>query len=195
MRAVDLLREQLNGCRLYYHALADDLTDAEWTGRAVPESNVPGYTLWHLPRTLDWSVQTAARGVPEVIAREPWTGRRLLAEAGIGVEIPLAEADAIAAAVAREDVIAYADAVLETVRDWLSTLGDDDLDATPDVVTHHEHVPFAAYRRPEVRREVAGMAGSPVWALVYSPGIEHYRDHLGELDLIKQILRRGAGTN
>ncbi len=193
MRAVDLLKEQLNGCGMFFHAIADDLTDAEWTARAVPGSNVPGYTLWHLARTLDWAVQTAARGVPEVIAADRWAGRRLLPDAGIGVEISLAEADQIAGAVAREDVIAYADAVLQTVQDWLGTLTDDDLDVTPDIEAHHGRAPYAAYRRPEVRKEVAGMAGSPIWALVYSPGIEHIRDHLGELDLIKQVIRRGAG--
>jgi hypothetical protein len=191
MRAVNLLKEQLNGCSMFFHAIADDLTDAEWTARAVPGSNVPGYTLWHLARTLDWAVQTSARGVPEVIADDEWAGR-LLPEAGLGVEISLAEADAIAGSVARKDVIAYADAVLQTVQDWLGTLTDDDLDVTPDLEARHDRVPSPAYQRPEFRKEVAAMAGSPVWALVYSPGIEHIRDHLGELDLIKQVIRRGA---
>jgi hypothetical protein len=194
MRATNLLKEQLNGCGIFFHAIADDLSDTEWTARAVPGSNVPGYTLWHLARTLDWAVQTAARGVSEVIAEDRWTSR-LLPGAGIGIEISLAEADQIAGALAREAVIGYADAVLRTVQDWLSTLTDDDLDETPDILARHDRVPYSEYQRPNVRREVAGMAGTPVWALVYSPGIEHIRDHLGELDLIKQVIRRSTGRS
>jgi len=38
----------------------------------------PGFTCWHLVRTWDWAVQTAIRGVPEVIADKRWAAWSML---------------------------------------------------------------------------------------------------------------------
>jgi hypothetical protein len=83
---------------------ADDLTETEWTTCALPGTNLPGFTLWHMVRGRDWAVQTAIRGVPEVIA---------------------------------------------------------------------------------------GLLGQPIWRLLIEPCSGHMREHLGELDVLKQVMRGG----
>src|SRR5947209_5067993 len=128
MRATEVLTKQFNSLNGLYHEIADDLTESEWTARVFDGSNLLGFTLWHLPRTQDWAVQTAVRGVPEVIASTRWSGQGGLQTPGIGAGVTIEEADAIAATVSLPDVVAYADAVHRTVLEWLGSLEDADLD-------------------------------------------------------------------
>jgi DinB superfamily len=114
MRAIELLTIQLNGVNGLYHKVADDLTASEWTTRVFDGCNRIGFTLWHLPRTLDWAVQTVIRGAPEVITATTWSGRGALQTPGIGAGMTPEEADALAAMVSPADVLAYADAVHQT---------------------------------------------------------------------------------
>jgi len=190
MRATQVLTSQLHGINAFLHEIAADLTDEEWTARAVPGTNLLGYTLWHMPRTQDWAVHTAIRGVPEVVDDGRWSGLGGPRSSGIGICIALAEADRIARSVARSDVIAYADAVHQAVCAWLSAVGDDDLDTIPDVAAHL--APYAAYREPAFQAEVAGMIGHPVAEWIISPCVEHLRDHLSEANLLKMVLRGAA---
>lgn len=187
MRATQVLQSQLRGSNMFFHEIADDLTDEEWAARAVPRTNLLGYTLWHMPRTQDWAVHTAIRGVPEVVDDERWSGLGGPRSRGIGICITLAGADRIARSVARADVIAYADSVHEAVCDWLGAVGDDEIDAIPDVAAHH--APYAAYRSPAYQAELAAMIGHPVAEWIISPCVEHLRDHLSEANLLKMALR------
>jgi hypothetical protein len=187
MRAIDLLVRQLKGANSLYHAIADDLTSSEWTVQALPGSNMPGFTLWHLPRTQDWAAQTVVRGIPEVIAAAQWQGRGGLQTPGIGAGFTPEEADELAGGVTRDDVLAYADAVHQTVVEWLSTLHDDDLDAVPAMMAHQAAYP--EYQRPGFRAEVDDPAGMPVWRFLIGPCFGHLRGHLGELETLKQALR------
>lgn len=187
MRATDLLRIQLTAVNTLYHGAADDLTDVEWTARAVAGTNVPGFTLWHMPRTQDWAIQTVVRGIPEVIADPHWRGRGALTTPGIGVGMTLDEADALARGVAKDDVVAYADAVHQAILDWLATLDDDALDVVPDMRAHE--APHPEYQLAAMRAEVEDMVGMPVWRFCNGPANGHLRGHLGEIDTLKQILR------
>src|SRR5262249_3053360 len=81
MHAITFIQTQLNGIHQLFHEYADDLTRTEWTKPVLPQSNLLGFTLWHIVRTRDWAVQTAIRGVPEVIADERWAGWSGLAHA------------------------------------------------------------------------------------------------------------------
>lgn len=187
MRATQVLQSQLRGISMFFHEIADDLTDEEWTARAVPGTNLLGYTLWHMPRTQDWAVHTAIRGVAEVVNDGRWPGLGGPQDRGIGICIALAEADEIARSVARAEVIAYADAVHRAVCDWLGTVGDDELDIIPEVAAHL--APYGAYRASAFQAEVAGMLAHPVAEWIIFPCVEHLRDHLSEANLLKMVLR------
>jgi len=188
MHATDLLQQQFQGINDYLHAIADDLTGAEWTSRALPGANLPGFTLWHILRTQDCAVQTLIRGVPSVASVEPWVSRGGLATAGIGTTFSLAQADHLSHSVSPTDVIAYADAVHHTILSWLSPLTDDDLDAIPDLSTHYQRASFPD-RDPILERGTIAMAGRPIWQILVGPCINHAREHLAELDLFKRLLR------
>lgn len=187
MRAIDLVIRQLDGVHGLYHEIADDLTAHEWTARALPDSNRLGFTLWHLPRTQDWAVQTVLRGVPEVLADGRWQGRGHLQTPGIGAGFTPDEADVIAHGVAQADTLAYADAVHQAGTDWLRTLSDDDLDMVPDMRAHQ--APYTAYQHPGFLAEVQHLVGMPTWRILLGPCSGHLRSHLGEMEVLKQVLR------
>ncbi|HEX7737224.1 MAG TPA: DinB family protein [Ktedonobacteraceae bacterium] len=191
MHAITLIQTQLNGIHQLFHECADDLTEAEWTKPVLLQTNLLGFTLWHMVRTRDWAVQTAIRGVPEVIADERWAGWSGLAHAGIGAGISLNQAKEIAHLASRTDVLAYADTVHSTIGNWLSRLSDDDLDTVPEMEAHM--ATYSAYQQPDFRAEIAGLFGQPIWRLLSGPCSGHQREHLGELNLLKQILRGSLG--
>ena len=191
MRAITLIQAQLNGIHLLFHTCADDLTETEWTTCVLPKTNLLGFTFWHLVRTRDWAVHTAIRGVPEVIADERWAGWSRLALAGIGAGIPLEQANEVGSLVSRTDVLAYADTIHSTIQSWLRRLSDNDLDTVPEMEAHMAAYP--AYQHPGFRAEIADLLGQPIWRLLSGPCSGHLHEHLGELNLLKQILRGRVG--
>jgi hypothetical protein len=183
MRATQAVTEELKSIHEGFHFVADDMTDDEWTARVAPGMNLPGFTLWHLTRTLDAFVQTAIRGVPEVITQARWAACGTMTTPGFGFLAPLEEADAIARGMARADVSAYADAVQAEVLSWLARLSDEDLDPVPDWRTHI--AAFPVYQVPELTEG----PDAPVWGILLDPCGLHRRGHLSEVALIKQQRR------
>jgi hypothetical protein len=186
MQATKLLRTELEWLNMSFHALIDDMTDEEWTTRLLPGMNVPGYTLWHIARTPDFIVQTGLRHVPEIITQERWATCGALTTPGFGLSASLEEADAIARTVKREDVSAYADAVLAEVVAWLDTLSDDDLDVAPHWHAYIEEYP--QYNIPEI----VEAPEDPIWDSLLGTCCLHVRGHLTEVSLIKQQFRQAA---
>src|SRR5438045_9668733 len=72
MTGRDLLEMQLAGSFNMLRERLDMLSDAEWTARAIPGTNLPGFTLWHAARTIDWGIHCAIHGVPETADRAQW---------------------------------------------------------------------------------------------------------------------------
>jgi hypothetical protein len=175
-----------------FHDIAGDVTERELTAPVFPGSSLLGFTLWHLPRTQDWAVQTVIRGLPEVIADARWHGRGRLRTPGIGAGFTPEEVAQLASGLVLADVLDYADAVHHTTLDWLSALRDDDLDTIPAMEAHEAAYP--EYQRPAFRAEVAGLEGKPVWRFVAGPCVGHTREHLGEVGILKQALRAAHAT-
>ncbi len=189
MQATKLLKEHFQMVNGGFRAIIGDMTEQEWTARPLLNMNPPAWTLWHLARTQDAVVQTAIRGVPEVITQSRWASCGALATPGIGIGQTTEEVNAIAYGINRADISAYADAVTSEVLAWLVVLSDDDLDAVPDVVAHSMGHPV--YQVPAIL-ETAGM---PVWAHLLELCLIHSQDHLAELDIIKQQLRLPTATS
>jgi hypothetical protein len=91
--------------------------------------------------------------------------------------------------VSRADVLTYADTVHSVIQSWLSGLSDDDLDTVPDMEAHLASYP--AYQHPGFRAVIADLFGQPIWRLLSEPCSGHMREHLGELDVLKQVMRAG----
>ena len=187
MHATELLARQFSSVNQILHDLADDLTPDELIARILPRTNLLAFDLWHVARTQDWALQTLVRGVPELIDEPRWQGRGRLATHGIGVGLSEAEADDLARNLAAADVLAYADAVHQTILTWLSASGDEDLSREPDVPVHLQRYPI--YLEPAMREEVPWMFQHPqVWRCL-APALGHARDHLAKVELLKLQLR------
>jgi len=187
MRLPDYLISQFTVVNNILHELAGDLTPQELATRALPNTNLIGFDLWHIARTQDWAAQTMARGVPEVIEDPRWRTLGSPTLSGIGIGMTEPEADALAGSIALPDLLAYADTVHQTILDWLATLSDNDLDAQPDVPARLERHP--PYLSDAMRAEVPWMYQQPaVWRCL-SPALGHAREHLAQIELLKAQLR------
>jgi len=199
MDAMGMLTQQLQTVNLRLHHSARDLTREELVARPLEGVNPIGFLLWHMARSQDWAVNTAIRDVPEVIRRRPWAGTPL-AVPGIGTGFDLEEAARTAAHLELAELLRYADAVHDDTLAWLRTVDEAILDDIPDVGAHD--APHPAYQTPGFRDEmdsgpehddaVGRKGGLPVWVFLTSVSITHLHRHLGEVDLIKDLLRRGA---
>jgi hypothetical protein len=186
MHATKLLRTELEWINMGFHAAIDDITEEEWTARVLPGMNLPGFTLWHAARTPDFIVQTILRHVPEVITQPRWAACGGLTTPGAGIAVSLEEADAIARGVKREDLSAYADAVLAEVLAWLDTLSDEDLDTAPNWHAYIHEYPI--YAIPDF----VALPDSPFWDELLGTCGLHVRGHLTEVALIKQQVRQAV---
>lgn len=191
-----MLRQQLHTVNLRLHHTAAGLTPEELVARPLPGVNPIGFILWHMARSQDWGVNTAVRGTPELIKRDPWRTSPL-AHPGIGTGFDAAEAAGVAGTYELSELLAYADAVHAETVAWLDSVVESDLDAIPDVSAHD--APHPEYQTPGFRAEmdsgpehddaVADKGGLPVWIFLTSVSITHLHRHLGEVDLLKDLLR------
>ncbi len=192
-----LLAQQLETANLRLHHSARDLTPNELTALALPGVNPIGFILWHMARSQDWAVNTAIRNVPEVIVRPPWRDSSI-AVPGIGTGFDLDQAAAVAGRVDLPSLLGYADAVHADAVGWLKTLDEGALDEIPDVAAHD--APHPEYQTPGFRAEmdsgpehddaVGRRGGLPVWVFLTSVSVTHIHRHLGEVDLVKDLMRR-----
>jgi hypothetical protein len=191
MRATELLTLQFNTVHTILHDIADNLTAEELTTRALPNTNLLAFDLWHVARAQDWALQTMVRGVPELIDEPRWQGRGALVTHGIGVGLSEAEADDLARTLALADILDYADATHAAIIAWLGAQSDEALTERPDVPAHLARYPV--YLGDAMREEVPWMYQQPpVWRCL-KPANAHVRDHLAEMDLLKRQARARKG--
>ena len=201
MDAIGMLVQQLHTVNLRFHHVASAITPELMTASATSRSNPVGFLMWHMPRSQDWAVHTAIRGVPELIRSAPWSALRGLATPGIGTGFSPASARDVAAALDLGEVVAYADAVSDTVIDWVTGLREPDLDAMADWAAHgagmveYQTPGFLAEMGsgPERDDAVGATGGQPVWLFLTSVCVTHLHRHLGELDLTLGTLTGRAG--
>lgn len=187
MRATALLERQFTSIHQILRDIAGDLTPDELTARIFPTTNLLAFDLWHVARTQDWAVQTLARGVPELIDEPRWQNCGTLATHGIGVGYTRDRADALARGLALPDILAYADTVHQEILRWLDALPDEALDGEPDVPSHLARYPV--YLEQAMRDEVPWMFERPrVWRCL-GPAMGHARDHLAQMELLKEQAR------
>ena len=197
MNAIEMLIQQLDTVHIRFHHSATDLTPEELIARPVTGPNAIGFILWHMVRSQDWAVNTAIRNEPEVITRDHWR-HTSLAVPGIGTGFTSEQAQQIAGSVERAILLAYADAVHGDITTWLRTQEEEMLDQIPDAEAHD--APYPEYQTAGFRAEmgsgpehddaVGRTGGLPAWVYLTSVAVTHLHRHLGEVDLLKDLLRR-----
>jgi len=128
--AVGMVRNRVAAVRAQSRALADSAAGLDWASPVLPDTSPLGLTFWHLPRTLDWLVNTTIRGTQEVADGERFRALPDPDTFGFGTGLSADQARTAAATVRPEPLAAYADAVHEAADAWLGTLTAEDLDRT-----------------------------------------------------------------
>ena len=189
MQASRLLAGQLNAVNFLLHDVVGRLEPEEWLRRAAPTTNVPAFTLWHVARVLDSTVQMGIRGEPELIEAEPWASKRW-ARVSTGVGYSVNEADELAALVIPSEIVEYADASRSATNQWLKTVTDDDLEAENKVI--ERATKHAAYNYPTSLEALTWTAGRPVWVVLSIACFAHCWGHLEEIALLAVAARASA---
>ena len=189
MQATRLIAGQLNAVNFLLHDLVGRMESEDWLRRAAPTTNLPAFTLWHVARVLDSSVQMSIRGEPELIESEPWASKRW-ARQSTGVGYSIAQADEMAALVVPDEVVEYADASRASTNQWLKRITDDVLEAESKVIEHVTN--HAAYNYPANLKAIAWTAGRPLWAVMSIACFAHTWGHLEEMALLAVAARASA---
>ena len=87
----------------------------------------------------------------------------------------------------RADVLEYANTVHQEISTWLKELDEGDLDQIPNIPQHLSRYP--EYQTPGFIEEASGLFDQPIWSQLMRPCIGHIHRHLGELEVVKNILR------
>ena len=191
MDAVTLITRQLEAESKVGRGLAAEIPDELWRRAAYPGANPLGFIAWHMIATRDWALHTGIQGVPDVRERAPFASTAVNpAHPPFGMSADAAIA--IAGAVTRDEVVAYADAVHAAMMDWLASLTPDALERVPDLRGNAARLP--AHQVPGYVAEVEDMAGYPVWALLSAPCFAHAREHVGEIVSGRAALRAAVPT-
>lgn len=187
MIAKELLTLLLRGSGSLILEVTETFSDQEWKRRAMPGTNPPGFTAWHMARTVDWTMQTGVRGRPELVADPRFQS---LDGFGIGTGSTDEEAMAIARRMPRAAVGEYAGAVSAAALEWLESI-DEELLAMPSQLEKNQSA-VSAYRADGHLSEIKDLFAIPIWQLIMRPAGSHIRVHFGELELIAQVMRGGS---
>jgi hypothetical protein len=191
MRAIDLIRGRQKAVTASLLGAVASVRGLDLATPVLPGTSPLGLTLWHVPRTQDWLVQTSLRGEPEVVERF-LDGLPDPERFGFGTGLTPQSAAEAAGAVSLDRLAAYAMAVGEAIDGWLATLDDPDLDAVPPFAARQRT--RAAYSTPAALAEVKELDGLPIGTLLVRPAFGHALRHLGELDVLAPYARaRAAG--
>jgi hypothetical protein len=191
MTGVDVLRMLLEGSFNLIRTQMDGLSDEEWDQRAIHGTSKLGFIMWHCARIIDWTINSAIQGIPEVADREPWS-QLFPAGSFYGAGISATLADTITAHVARADAVTYLVEVRAGVVPWFESQTPASLDAVPALKSHQQRTP--GYLNREVWAEVEHLDGLAAWQLLARPCISHVRIHVGECEVLLNVLRSKTAT-
>jgi hypothetical protein len=186
MELATYIVRQLEGVKGMLDDLLDGVTPEEWVASPAPGENPIGFTAWHVPSIQDWAVHTWMQNAPTVRSRPEWDAKGMNASF-LPFAMGLDAAHQIARQTGPEDVLSYADAVLEAVGGFVRTLGARQFDAVPP---NRAHMADARYQAAGYLADVGDMYEQPYWRLFAGACTGHCRGHLGELELGLSLVRR-----
>jgi hypothetical protein len=184
-----LLQFQLNGSFNLVTEVLQDVTDEEWMARPFPGANLVGFIAWHCARTIDWAVNCALRGSPELADLPEWRDVRVT-EAVFGAGAPRAAADSVARLVPRTRVLEYVNALRTQALSWFAAVAPEELSGAIDLKASHAERP--EYMTPAVWAELQDLDGIPRWQFLARPCVSHIRVHYGEVSNQLEAIRAAA---
>ncbi|HET7310940.1 MAG TPA: DinB family protein [Mycobacteriales bacterium] len=186
MDAVALISNRVGAVNSTLHSMVDRAREVDWVTPVAPGTSPIGLTLWHVPRTLDWLVNTSIQGRAEVADSPEFASLPDPQTFGFGTGLTPAEASSVAAGVDPELLLTYADTVHEGVEKWLGSLSAEDLDRPPAGFDDRQQT-RPAYCTPAALAEIEGLGQLPLGVLLMRPAVSHLLMHFGELDTLIQL--------
>jgi DinB superfamily len=186
MDGVALIRNRVAAANTNLHTMVGRAHDVDWVTPVAPGTSPIGLTLWHVPRTLDWLLNTCIRGEREVADGSEFTKLPDPEIYGFGTGLTPAEASEAAAGVEPETLLRYADQVRDEFDEWLGSVNDDDLDRPVDGFDARQRT-RPAYCTPAALSEVDGLGELPLGVLLMRPAVSHVLMHFGELSTLIQL--------
>ncbi|HET6817756.1 MAG TPA: DinB family protein [Mycobacteriales bacterium] len=186
MDALALISNRVGAVNSNLHAMVDRARGVDWVTPVAPGTSPIGLTLWHVPRTVDWLVNTSIQGRPEVADDPEFAGLPDARTYGFGTGLTPAEASTAAARVDPDLLLTYADTVHEGFEKWLGTLSADDLDR-PAAGFDARQRTRPSYCTPAALAEIEGLGQLPLGVLLMRPAVSHLLMHFGELDVLIQM--------
>jgi hypothetical protein len=183
-----IIHNRMQGALNYCRDLIENSTGGDWKTPAFVGASPVALTLWHVPRTLDWLVNTSVRGVAEVADRPSYGELPDPNEYGFGTGLTPEQVAATTDLVNRDDLLRYVMEVGESVQEWLASVDPVLLDDPVTDFDEHQHA-RPAYVRPEALAEIDGLAALPLGILLVRPGVSHLFAHLGEAEVLLQLAR------
>lgn len=116
-----------------HRAMLDDmrpLTREKLAWKPAPKANPIGFLFWHFTRTEDNNIQRL-RGKPSIWESEGWHKKLGLDAQAQGTGFTEADAERVAQ-IPLEQMLAYAEKVIQSTSDLLKSLSDEQLDSVPD---------------------------------------------------------------
>ena len=188
MDAVAMLSNRVRAASSAVRGAVDEVAGQDWSVPVAPGTSPIALTLWHIPRVQDWLVQTTIRGTTEVVDRPEFAALPDPDAFGFGTGLSAEQAKEAAAAVDRDTLLAYTDAVAEEIASWFGTMTDADLDrVVPDFMARQQTRP--GYCTPAAISEIEHLPDLPIGMLLLRPAISHVFMHLGEIELLTQLGR------
>ncbi|HET7420741.1 MAG TPA: DinB family protein [Candidatus Dormibacteraeota bacterium] len=189
MQASRLIASELNALNREMHVVSESTKPDDWLRRAVPGTNLPAFTFWHVVRVIDSTVNMGLRGGAEIIATEPWASKPW-SRPDIGTGYTAEQADELAAQVVPAEVLAYADAVRSEVSQWLRALPEEELEAPARLLDRMRDLP--AYNQPPILEATAAFEGQPAWLVLAFACFAHGWGHLEEIRVLARAGRQAG---
>lgn len=185
MELATYIERQMEGVRSALGGVLAEVSPQEWVTSPQPGQNPVGFTAWHVPSIQDWAINTWMRNLEPIRLRPEWRAKGMAASF-LPIGMDMDTAFDVARATRPDDVLAYADAVLDDARGYLATFSVEEFDAIPP---NRAHLADVRYQQEGYLQDVEDMYEQPFWRLFAGACTGHCRGHIGELELSLALIR------
>ena len=161
------------------------MTSEQIRACATPEMNSVAWLVWHMARCEDVTINSIARGAPQVLVAGGWKAKPGLADPRIGTGMTHDEVVAFSEAVDLDALLGYRRDVLAQTASWLAEVDEAFLDQQFDVRERLRDVP------PIVGGDAEWLYDAwakPVGFYLGYSTIGHIYTHIGEIQAIRGLL-------
>ena len=134
----------------------------------LPEHNSVAWSLWHIARGEDWTIQTILQGGEQMLTRDSWDTRMRVAYPGFGGGMERAAMIALSEQIDLEALRGYYLAVTAATQAYMRAFDFDTLHAPFDVASRLALAPDAQGPSPFHRQSFPRWTAARTWLNVFT---------------------------